>query len=276
MKMRRRIRFGLLHLVGVLATGVLVFPVLWLIGMSFKTELQVYEQPPVFFPTPNLDNYIEAFELRPLGRYVFNSVLVTTITTLLSVTVGALAGYGFSRTRTVGLKSILAAMIITRMIPPITLVFPLFLVMRDFGLLNTHAALILAYTTFNIPFATYLMFNFMKAIPKELDEAAMIDGCSRISAFFWVILPASRPGLAATAIMCMLLAWKDFLWALNFTYSEASQTIPIGITTYQTTIGVNWGPMSAVAVLSFLPLFLFSLLVQKHMIRGLMSGAVKQ
>lgn len=174
-----------------------------------------------------------------------------------------------------GAKWILFGMLATRMIPPITLVFPLFLTMKEFGLLNTHLALILAYTTFNIPFATFLMHGFMETVPKELDDAAAIDGCSKLKAFFIIILPAVKPGLVATAILSMLLCWKDFLWALNFTYTEASQTIPIGITTYQTSVGVNWGPMSAVAVLSFLPIMLFSLVLQKHMISGLMSGAVK-
>jgi len=275
LRTRRRLSSIVRHAAGVAVAVVIVFPIYWLVGMSFKTELQTYEMPPIFFPIPNLDNYRSAFELRPLGAYILNSVVITTSVTLLSVTLGSLAGYGFSRLRIKGKRWIIFGMLATRMIPPITLVFPLFLVMREAGLLDTKLALILAYTTFNVPFATFLMHGFFEAVPKELDEAAMIDGCTRVRAFFLVVLPAVRPGLVATAIMCTLLAWKDFLWALNFTYTPASQTIPIGITTYQSSIGVNWGPMSAVAVLSFLPLMLFALFLQKYMIKGLMSGAVK-
>lgn len=274
-RLRRRLRAAVLHMLGIAVTIVIVFPIYWLISMSFKTEMSIYDIPPSFFPSPNLDNYVSAFKLRPLGGYITNSVIITTSTTVLSVAIGALGGYGFSRLRINAKKWIIFAMLATRMIPPITLVFPLFLVMKEIGLLDTRIALVLAYTTFNVPFATFLMYGFMEAVPKELDDAAMMDGCSRVGAFFRIVLPAVKPGLVATAIMCTLLAWKDFLWALNFTYTEASQTIPIGITTYQTSIGVNWGPMSAVAVLSFLPLMLVSLILQKHMIKGLMSGAVK-
>ena len=226
-------------------------------------------------PPPSIENYLTAFRTRPLHLYIINSVVITTATTVLSVAVGALAGYGLSRFPLVGSRYLLLAMLATRMIPPITLVFPLFVIMRDLGLLNTHAALILAYTTFNIPFATFLMHGFMAAVPRELDEAAMMDGCSRLRAFFTVILPTVKPGLIATAIMSALLAWKDFLWALRFTSTEDAQTIPIGIMTYISDIGVEWGSLMAVSTLSVLPLLFFSLVVQKHMVRGLTSGAVR-
>ena len=244
-------------------------------SLSVKTELEFFALPPTWFPSPSIENYIAAFKTRPLHRYIINSVVITTSTTVLSVAVGALAGYGLSRFRIAGSRYLLLAMLATRMIPPITLVFPLFIIMRDLGLLNTHAALILAYTTFNIPFATFLMHGFMSAVPRELDEAAMMDGCSRLRAFFVVILPTVKPGLIATAIMSALLAWKDFLWALRFTSTEDAQTIPIGIMTYISDIGVEWGSLMAVSALSVLPLLVFSLVVQKHMVQGLTSGAVR-
>ena len=132
-----------------------------------------------------------------------------------------------------------------------------------------------AIKVFDIPFATFLMHGFMSAVPRELDEAAMMDGCSRLRAFFVVILPTVKPGLIATAIMSALLAWKDFLWALRFTSTEDAQTIPIGIMTYISDIGVEWGSLMAVSALSVLPLLVFSLVVQKHMVQGLTSGAVR-
>ena len=272
---RRVATTGALYATAAAVLVVIVFPIYWMFSLSVKTEIEFFALPPTWFPAPTIENYVTAFGTRPLHRYIINSVVITTATTALSVAVGALAGYGFSRFRIAGSRYLLLAMLATRMIPPITLVFPLFIIMRDLGLLNTHAALILAYTTFNIPFATFLMHGFMAAVPRELDEAAMIDGCSRLRAFFTVILPTVKPGLIATAIMSALLAWKDFLWALRFTSTEAAQTIPIGIMTYVSDLGVEWGSLMAVSTLSVLPLLFFSLIVQKHMVRGLTSGAAR-
>ena len=273
--LRRITTTAALYATAALIVLIIVFPIYWMFTLSVKTQLEFFTLPPTWFPIPSPENYLEAFRTRPLHRYILNSVVITSATTILSVAVGALAGYGLSRFRIPGSRYLLLAMLATRMIPPITLVFPPFIIMRNLGLLNTHAALILAYTTFNIPFATFLMHGFMSAVPRELDEAAMIDGCSRLRAFFAVILPTVKPGLIATVIMSALLAWKDFLWALRFTASESSQTIPIGIMTYITNIGVEWGPLTAVSTLSVLPLLVFSLIVQKHMVRGLTSGAVR-
>ena len=149
---RRAATTGALYATAAAILLVIVFPIYWMFSSSVKTELEFFALPPTWLPSPSLDNYFTAFRTRPLHRYIVNSVVITTVTTVLSVAVGALAGYGFSRFRIAGSRYLLLAMLATRMIPPITLVFPLFVIMRDLGLLNTHAALILAYTTFNIPF----------------------------------------------------------------------------------------------------------------------------
>jgi multiple sugar transport system permease protein len=256
-------------------TLLMVFPVYWLFATSLKADVDMYRIPPIWFPKPTLDNYVQAFAMRPLWQYIFNSVIITTLTTLISVLIGSMAGYGFSRFKFKGSGALLMGILATRMIPPITLVFPLFILMRNLQLLDSHLALILAYTTFNTPFAIFLMYGFFENVPQELEEAAVIDGCSRVTAFYRIILPLSLPGVISTSIMCILLAWKDFLWALRFTYSPASQTIPVGITTYISNVGIAWGPVTAVGSLSVLPLLIFSLIVQKYMVKGLMAGAVK-
>ena len=167
---RRAATTGALYATAAAVLVVIVFPIYWMFSLSVKTEIELFALPPSWLPSPTIENYPTAFRTRPLHRYIINSVVITTATTVLSVAVGALAGYGFSRFPLAGSRYLLLAMLATRMIPPITLVFPLFVIMRDLGLLNTHAALILAHTTFNIPFATFLMHGFMAAVPRELDE----------------------------------------------------------------------------------------------------------
>jgi multiple sugar transport system permease protein len=256
-------------------TVLMVFPVYWLFATSLKADVDMYKIPPLWFPHLTWKNYTQAFAMRPLWKYIFNSVIITSLTTLISVLVGAMAGYGFSRFKFRGGKWLMMSILATRMIPPITLVFPLFIVMRNLHLLDSYLSLILAYATFNTPFAIFLMYGFFENVPQELEEAAVIDGCSRFEAFYRIILPISLPGVISTSIMCILLAWKDFLWALRFTYSPASQTIPVGITTYISNVGIAWGPVTAVGSLSVLPLLIFSLIVQKYMVKGLIAGAVK-
>ncbi len=264
-----------LYVAATFFTLLMVFPVYWLFATSMKADVDMYKIPPLWFPNPTLNNYQQAFAMRPLWQYVINSIVITTVTTVISVLVGSMAGYGFSRFKFKGSGWLMMGILATRMIPPITLVFPLFIVMRNLHLLDTYLSLILAYTTFNTPFAIFLMYGFFENVPQELEEAAVIDGCSRMAAFYRIILPISLPGVISTSIMCILLAWKDFLWALRFTYSPASQTIPVGITTYISNVGIAWGPVTAVGSLSVIPLLIFSLIVQKYMVKGLMAGAVK-
>jgi multiple sugar transport system permease protein len=161
------------------------------------------------------------------------------------------------------------------MFPPIVTIIPLFLMMRDLQLLNTITALIIVYTGFNLPYAVWMMRGFFQELPVELEEAAMVDGDSRLGALWRVVLPLVRPGLAATAIFCLIISWNEFLFALILTQTDASITLPVGIAGRVTQYEIQWGAMSAAGVVAMLPILVFALIVQRHLVRGLSLGAVK-
>ena len=257
-------------------TFILVFPIFWIFTLSFKSELDMFKIPPVWIPLPpKLGSYVSAFQDRPLAAFIRNSLIVTGITTFLSVTLASLAGYGFARFSFKYKSSSMLGILASRMIPPVSLALPLFIIMKKMGLLDTYTSLIICYTTFNLPFAIWIMHGYFIGIPPQLDEAAMIDGCSRLRAFVKIDLPVATPGLIATSILCILLSWKDFFWALLFTYSPKSQTIPIGIATYMSEFYTSWGQITAVGVLAILPVMIFAFLVQNYVIEGLTKGALK-
>jgi multiple sugar transport system permease protein len=256
--------------------GVTAFPVYYLITLSFKESVDMFVTPPrLLFFQPTLENFVRAFSVRPVDSFLFNSVIIAAISTLLSVTVAALGGYGFSRYSFRGKNLVMFSVVATRMIPPITLVFPMFLIMRNLSLLNTRTGLILAYTTFNIPFAVLILKNFFDRIPKELDESAAIDGCGRLRCFLQIILPNARSGIAAAAILSILLSWKDYLWAVRFTFSHRSQTLPVLVGTFVGDTFADWPVMVSIAVLGIVPIFLFALLSQNNLVKGLTAGALK-
>jgi multiple sugar transport system permease protein len=163
----------------------------------------------------------------------------------------------------------------TRMFPPIVTAVPLFLMMRDLGLLNTRASLVILYTGFNLPFVVWMMRGFFMEVPRELEEAAMVDGDSRLGALRRVLLPLVAPGLAATAVFCLIISWNEFLFALVLTQTDAAMTLPVGIAGRVTQYEIKWGVMSAAGVVAMLPILLFALAVQRYLVRGMSLGAVK-
>jgi len=278
MRIRKRINWTKvgIYFVLLIFTFILTFPVFWIFTLSFKTQIDMFKMPPVLISLPpRLENYVMSFQDRPLAAFIRNSLIVTGISTFLSVILASLAGYGFARFSFKYKSSSMLVILASRMIPPVSLALPLFIMMKNMGLLDTHVSLIISYTTFNLPFAIWVMHGYFIGIPPELDEAAMVDGCSRLRAFVKVVLPVATPGLIATSILCILLSWKDFFWALLFTYSPKSQTIPIGITTYMSEFHESWGQITAVGVLAILPIMIFAFLVQNYLIEGLTKGALK-
>jgi len=163
----------------------------------------------------------------------------------------------------------------TRMFPPIVSIVPLFLIMRRFDLVDTKFALVMAYSVFNLPFVVWMMKGFFDELPRELEESALIDGDTPFGAFWRIILPLVKPGIVATAIFCMIVAWNEFLFALILTQTEDALTLPVGIANQVTQYEIRWGVMSAAGVIAITPLFVFALLVQRHLVRGLSCGAVK-
>jgi multiple sugar transport system permease protein len=282
MKVRRRgksllLRLGAYFLIG-LALFITLFPIYWIAMNSFKLDLDIFAVPPVWFDfTPTLKHYRAAFIERPFLIFAMNSLIIAVATTIVSLVFGTMAGYALARFRYPGrMKYHVSFWILsTRMMPPIVTIIPLFLFFNYFTLLNTKTAVVIAYTAFNLPFATWMMKSYFQDLPVELEEAAIVDGDTRWGAFLHVALPLARPGLAATAIFILILSWNEFLLALILTQTEQSLTLPIGISGRVTQYTTYWGEISAAGFLASVPIMIFALIVQRHLVRGLSFGAVK-
>lgn len=252
-----------------------LFPIIMTILTSFKKPNIAFKIPPVWIFRPVLDNYINVFLRTEFPKYFLNSIIIASSTTLLSLSLGSLAAYSFARFDFYGKNTILFAFLVTRMIPPIVLAIPLFLIGRTLHLNDTRFLLICAHTALNIPFVIWMMHDFIRMIPYEIEEAAMIDGCRRIKALFYVVLPLTGPGLVATSIFCVLLSWNDFIFALMLTGRHA-KPLSVAITMFTTTEGIEWGNISAAASTIMLPVLIFAIVVRNHMVRGLTMGTLKE
>ncbi len=265
----------------VLLVPALVFalaPVYWMLTISLKSEVDQFATPPPWFVfTPTLDHYYDAFVTRGFGEYLLNSAIVSVSSTICALVIGTLAAYALTRFELPGrLNRHLSLWILsTRMFPAIVTAVPLFLMMRDLRLLNTRASLIIVYTAFNLPFVVWMMRGFFADLPRDLEEAALVDGDSRLGALVRVVLPLVAPGLAATAVFCLIISWNEFLFALVLTQTDAAMTLPVGIAGRVTQYEIKWGVMSAAASVALVPILVFALALQKYMVRGLSLGAVK-
>lgn len=254
-----------------------MLPIYWLVVTSFKVNAQIFEMPPVWLPKPPvLAQYVWAFVREPIGKNFLNSFFIASMTTVFSITLATLAAYGFTRFTMRGSKVIVLSLLFGRMLPPIAVVIPLYLLLKIINLLDTHGGIILAHTTFNLPFAILLLRSFFFQIPTELEEAARIDGCSRLGALIRILFPLLAPGLAATAIFCFLASWNEFLLALILTYTDNAKTLPVVIAGFLTDRDIFWGPMCATASLGLVPALLITVFANKYLTRGLTLGAVKE
>jgi multiple sugar transport system permease protein len=273
-ELKRLIKYPLLFVV----LFVTLAPVYWMITISFKREVDQFAAPPRWFSfSPTLEHYADAFLARSFGQYLFNSLLVAVSSTICALMLGTLAAYALARFRLpYRLDRKLALWILsTRMFPAIVTAVPLFLIMRDVRLVNTRLSLVIVYTAFNLPFVVWMMRGFFAEVPRDLEEAAMVDGDSRLGAFWRVSLPLVMPGLAATAVFCLIVSWNEFLFSLVLTQTDDAMTLPVGIAGRVTQYGIKWGAMSAAAVVAIIPILAFALSVQKYLVRGLSLGAVK-
>ncbi|MCM3904054.1 MAG: carbohydrate ABC transporter permease [Pyrinomonadaceae bacterium] len=276
--MNRRPLLLLRYLLIGLATLFALAPVYWMLTISLKREVDHFAVPPQWFSfTPTFEHYRDAFLNRAFGQYLITSAIVAVSSTLCALAIGTLAAYALARFKMPGrLDRKLALWILsTRMFPPIVTAVPLFLMMRDLRLLNTRASLVILYTGFNLPFVVWMMRGFFMEVPRELEEAAMVDGDSRLGALRRVLLPLVAPGLAATAVFCLIISWNEFLFALVLTQTDAAMTLPVGIAGRVTQYEIKWGVMSAAGVVAMLPILLFAMAVQRYLVRGLSLGAVK-
>ncbi len=253
-----------------------IFPVLWALITSLKPERDIITRDIVLWPNPaTLHNYVAIWTQSNLPQLMWNSAITTCITVTVCVLAGTPAAYCVSRYRFRGRNQLLLFYLVLRMFPVVLMVIPLFIIMRKVGLLDTHLGLALAYTAFLLPIFIWMMKGFFDAIPIDLEEAARIDGCSRMGAMVRVILPLVQGGLWACAVFIGISAWNEYLFALMLTTSSGSRTWPVGLQLMVGEFQLPWGALSAGGILSILPVLVLFAVVQRSMVRGLAAGAVK-
>ncbi len=251
-------------------------PIYWAISTSFKPASQLFTIPPTYIPNPPaLDNFVEAVTGHGLLSYLRNSIIVVSISTPLSVGVAALTAYGFARYQFRGQQILLFILLAIRMLPGFVITLPMFLIFRNLRLVDNLLGLVIAYTVFNLPFNTWLLQGFFADISKEMEDAALVDGCSPIQVFWKIMLPIAAPGLVAAAIFSLLLGWNEFVFALILTYTLKSQTLPIAIAGLVTTREIYFGALAAAGVIALLPVLIFAIYIQRYLVQGLTAGAVK-
>jgi multiple sugar transport system permease protein len=252
------------------------FPAVWIFLTSLKTETELITTPITYLPQdPTIANYVTAFTAQPILRFMWNSLVVATLSTVLCVLVSALAAYALTRLRLAHRNLILGALLAVAMFPLISLMVPLFKVMRELGLLNTYAALVLPYAVLSMPVCTLVMASFFQDIPPDLEAAAMVDGCSRVGALFRVVVPLSAPGVFTAAILAFVNAWDEFLLALTMMNRVNMRTLSVGITLYQGEFAFPWPLISAALVVAIVPISILIALFQERVVGGLTAGGVK-
>lgn len=271
-----RVKIKKIIFIGVVAIIfiIILFPSIVLFLTSFKTEVDALSFPPKWIFTPTINNFTEIFHGSPIIKYMINSIIVASLNTGVSLVFGSMAAYSLARFRFKGSDNITFWMLSIRMMPPVVAVIPLYIIMRNLRLLDTPWCLVIAYLTINLPFVVWMMKGFFEEIPREIEESALVDGCSTFEVFRIIALPLAAPGLAATGIFTFIFSWNEFLIALILTGTK-SVTLPVGMIGYMKETGINWGYMTAGGILALIPVIIFALFAQKNLVKGLTMGAIK-
>jgi len=251
-----------------------VFPTFWILSTSVKTRMDIFAIPPKWIFGPTLEHFLIVLTDFPFGKFLFNSLVVSTSTTMVAIALGTPAAYGFARYAFRGSKDLSFWILSLRMAPPIAFILPLYLLISNLKLLDTQLALIVVDLTFALPIVVWIMIGFFQGIPRELEESALVDGSSRLGVFWRIVLPLSLPGLWTTAVISFIFCWNEFLYALILTGSNA-MTLPVAISAFNTQRGILWGEMGAASVIAILPVLTFATFVHRHFVKGLTLGAVK-
>jgi multiple sugar transport system permease protein len=267
--------------------GFLYFlPVFWIVLTAFKTRQDALATPPKLFFTPTLDNFVSVFQRvttqgqEAIGTgfelYFFNSIFIAATGVALALLVGTLAAYGFSRYPLKGNDTYLFIILTTRMLPPIVVIIPIFLMFRVTGLSGSYLGVILLYAAFNLPFSVWMMKSFFDELSSEVEDAARLDGSNERGVFFRICLPQLKAGLAATAVFALILSWNEFLFALLLTGTD-TRTVPVAMSrTIGGQMGVDWGLLAAIITLFLIPVFLVTYLLQSHLLRGVTFGTIQK
>lgn len=260
-----------------LTLAVTIVPLVWMVETSFKPNPEITQAGTLFPQSPTLANYGRLFSERNFGAFLRNSMVVTVVSVLISMIIGSVAAYVIARFRLAFRldRRVGMTLVVGRIIPAVVIVIPVYLLILKLRLIDSLLGLIIVYTAFNLTFIVWMMESFFREIPIDLEEAAMVDGDSRLSTFRRIVLPLAAPGLAATAIFAVIVTFNEFLFVLVLAATPAAQTLPAGTATLIGRVNIDWGAMSAAGVIGALPIVFFALLVQRHLVRGLTLGAVK-
>jgi multiple sugar transport system permease protein len=253
--------------------ALILFPVLWIATMMVKPEAVMFERPTVWWFQPTLEHF-DFVLAAGFQWYLLTSFVVALASTILVVIIGTPAAYAFARFEIWRRDDLFLFILATRMAPPVCLVIPFYLIYSRLGLIDTYAGLTMAYLTFNLSFYVWVLRSFCRDLPVELEEAAMVEGYPRWQVLWRIVLPLLRPGIVATAVLCFIFAWNEFLFAFMLG-GKTVKTLPVAIPTLITTQGVKWGEMAIVGIVALVPILIVVFLLQRHIVRGLTLGAVK-
>lgn len=260
----------------ILIAALVLLPILWTFATSLKPLTAVNAYPPSWTsPGMSFQPYVDMFFFMPFAMYAVNSLLVATIATVLTLLFGSLAAFAFSRFQFPGKNIFLLILLLSQMLPGASVIVPLFQLLTTIGLYDTIIGLALTHTAVLLPFVIWLLYGFFCCIPREVEDAALIDGCSRLGALWKVLLPLALPGLGGTAMFAFLGSWNEFFFSLILTNSDTTRTIPVGIGLFVGEFQDVWNQMSAAAVLFSIPPLLVFLLMRKTFVKGLVAGAIK-
>ena len=252
------------------------FPALWILLTSLKLEVELVQKPITYWPhNPTLQNYVQAFSDQPLLKYLGNSFTVALLATAASLVVSSFAAYAIARLNLKHRQLILTAIVGSSMFPLVTLLVPIFETMRSLNLLNTYAALVLPYVVLNLPVCTLVLVSFFQSIPKDLENAAMIDGCTRMGTLWHVVIPLAAPGVFTAGILAFVNSWDEFLLALSLNSSASMRTLPVGITLYQGEFSFPWPIISAALIVAIVPIAVLIAAFQERVVGGLTQGGLK-
>ncbi|MFD7530784.1 MULTISPECIES: carbohydrate ABC transporter permease [unclassified Streptomyces] len=270
---RHRRRYDLL---GLFVAVLLGFPVYWMVLTAFRPATEILSLPPEFWPShPTLGNFARAMGTETFWPNVRSSAVIGLGTVLVSLVVGTLAAFALARFRFAGRKAFVVVILTVQMIPLAALIIPVYLLLNDAGLTDSLGGVILVYLVFTLPFTVWMLHGFIAAIPAELEEAAMVDGCGRFGAFVRIVLPLLAPGLVATSVFAMVQAWNEYVLVYVLLSTPEKQTLSIWLVSFQTSFGTDYGGLMAGATLTALPVVIFFLAVQRKIAAGLATGAVK-
>lgn len=261
---------------GVISIVLMGFPVYWMVSTSFKRREDVLSTEPKLLPSSlTFDNYREAFSREGFYVSLRNSLLVVAITVVISLFLATFASIAIARTKFKGKRTFITALLVVQMLPLSALIIPLFLLLTKLQITNTIGGLAITYVAFILPFTIWTLRGFLANIPVDVEEAALVDGCTRVQAYRYVLMPLMAPGLVATAIFAFIQAWNEFLLAYIIMQSQENLTLPVWLAGFTTRTGTDWGPLMAASTVTAIPVVIFFTLIQKRIATGVTSGAVK-